>query len=69
MYHCYITDVQFKWEQQGVQLCLDLPLLQGMNTLDDKETYLGTSLFDQDGDATQTFELPVSITLCNKHKY
>ncbi|XP_033959218.1 SUN domain-containing protein 3 isoform X2 [Pseudochaenichthys georgianus] len=30
----------------------------GMTTLDDKETYLGTSLFDQDGDATQTFELP-----------
>ncbi|XP_034083833.1 SUN domain-containing protein 3-like [Gymnodraco acuticeps] len=30
----------------------------GMNTLDDKETYLGTFLFDQDGDATQTFKLP-----------
>ncbi|KAK1895865.1 SUN domain containing protein 3 [Dissostichus eleginoides] len=30
----------------------------GMNTLDDKGTYLGTFLYDQDGDATQTFELP-----------
>ncbi|KAL3060276.1 hypothetical protein OYC64_014772 [Pagothenia borchgrevinki] len=32
--------------------------VNGMNTLDDKGTYLGTSLYDQDGDATQTFELP-----------
>lgn len=39
-----------------------------MNTLD-KETLIGTFLYDQDGDTAQTFEIPVSITLCNKHMY
>lgn len=52
-------------EHQGVQLDLALSLSQGMKTLDDEGTQLGTFLYDQDGDPVQTFKLPVSITLCN----